>query len=96
MSGIATSASERGGFRGGHVDVQFIGLLDLPTDTWDARHGFTGGLTPGAVYYLSETAGRITATAPVTIGAFVTPIGHALNATTLQIQLGVAVENVSP
>jgi hypothetical protein len=96
VSGIATSASERGGFRGGHVDVQFVGLLDLPTAVWDARHGFTGGLTPGAVYYLSETAGRMTATPPVTIGAFVTPIGFALNAETLQIQLGLAVVNVSP
>lgn len=96
VSGIATSASERGGFRGGHVDVQFIGLLDLPTAVWDARHGFSGGLTPGAVYYLSETPGRMTATKPVTLGSFVTPIGFALNATTLQIQLGTAVLLESP
>ena len=96
VSGIATSASERGGFRGGHVDVQFVGLLDLPTAVWDARHGFSGGLTPDAVYYLSETPGRITATAPVTLGSFVTPIGFALNATTLQLQLGVAFLLESP
>ena len=41
------------------------------------------GLTPGAVYYLSETAGAITATKPVSASAGVRKIGQAISATTL-------------
>ncbi len=44
------------------------------------------GLTPGAIYYLSDSAvGAITATAPTTSGSTVQPLGFARNATTLVI-----------
>ena len=41
------------------------------------------GLTIGTEYFLSETAGAITATAPTTTGAIVQRVGKALSATTL-------------
>lgn len=43
----------------------------------------TTGLTAGAIYYLSETAGGITTTAPTTSGAIVRVIGKALSTTVL-------------
>lgn len=41
------------------------------------------GLTIGATYYLSETAGQITATPPTTSGAIVQKVGWAKSATEL-------------
>jgi predicted RecA/RadA family phage recombinase len=41
------------------------------------------GLTPGAPYYLSATAGLITATAPSGSGNAVQPIGYAINSSNL-------------
>lgn len=41
----------------------------------------TSGLTAGAVYYLSETAGAITTTAPTTSGAIVRVVGYAESTT---------------
>lgn len=53
--------------------------------------GFSS-LTAGARYYLSETAGAITATAPTTSGASVVQVGYAASTTKVQIliqQLGI-------
>ena len=45
-------------------------------------------LAPGATYFLdSVTAGRITATAPTTVGQFVVRVGRAINARTLDIEI---------
>lgn len=47
--------------------VKRAGYLTLTTAQWDAVAGTTGGLTPGTPYYLSDaTAGKLTATPPVT------------------------------
>ena len=43
----------------------------------------TSGLTAGATYYASQTAGAFTATAPSTTGTQVRPVGYALSATKL-------------
>lgn len=43
----------------------------------------TSGLTPGATYYLSETSGDLTATAPTTAGAIKREVGVALSSTVL-------------
>lgn len=43
----------------------------------------TTGLTAGSTYYISETAGNITTTAPTTSGAIVRIIGYALSTTEL-------------
>lgn len=48
--------------------VQWRGFMTLTTGQWDTICGTTGGLTPGAAYYLSTTAGALTATAPSTTG----------------------------
>ena len=46
----------------------------------------TSGLTAGSTYYLSETTGAITLTAPTTSGAIVRIIGYALSTTELLIK----------
>lgn len=43
------------------------------------------GLTPGATYYVSETAGAITATAPSGAGTWTHTIGYAIDADTLMV-----------
>ncbi len=68
---------------------QFSGPLALTTDQWDAVTGQTGGLTPGARYFVSSaTAGKLTTTAPSAGGTLVFEVGVALSANILSIQLG--------
>lgn len=62
-------------------DVQIKGRVTLTTAEWDAVAGTTGGLDPGAIYYVSATVGTLTATAPSTMGHFVKPVIRALSAT---------------
>lgn len=69
--------------------IQTDGVLTASAAQWDAviGSGNTGGLTPGATYYLSAaTAGGITSTAPSTQGQYVVPIGVALSPTALDIR----------
>jgi hypothetical protein len=64
------------------------GLLTATTGEWDAITGQTGGLTPGATYFLSAaTAGGLTVTAPTTQGQCVVQIGTAHSATDLMIDI---------
>ena len=73
-------------------NVQTDDTFTATTAQWDAITGASGGLTPGAVYYLHPTvAGRITATAPTATGQFVAKIGVALSTTILEIQLAPSV-----
>lgn len=72
---------------GGTAHVAIDGLITLTTAQWDAIAGTSGGLTPGAMYWLSETAGHLVATAPVTVGDTVFRIGVALSATTMRLYL---------
>lgn len=53
--------------------------------------GFTG-LTPGARYFLSETAGAITSTAPSTDESAIVQVGYAKSATELHIHIEVIAE----
>lgn len=77
--GIATTAT-------GNIAVS--GILVATTGQWDAVTGQTGGLTAGAVYYLSDgTPGTLTTAAPTTTGSYVAPIGIALSATQIKIQV---------
>lgn len=77
------------GNTGDNCHTQFAGPLTLTTAQWDAVTGGSGGLTPGAPYYLSAaTAGRITATAPSAGGQFVTQVGIAMSARTMLVQIG--------
>ena len=55
----------------------------------------TTGLTAGNIYYVSETAGAYTGTAPSTSGAIVRIVGYALSTTLLKVMFdGTYVENV--
>jgi hypothetical protein len=65
--------------------VQTSGVVTLATTLWDAIvTGESGGLTPGAYYYLSSThAGFLVTTPPSAANSFVTLIGLALSATEL-------------
>lgn len=77
-----------GGAAAASVDVKTEGIVTLTTGEWDAVFGTTGGLTPGATYFLSEaTAGEGTETAPTAAGDFVVRVGHALSDTELEIDI---------
>ena len=67
-----------------------FGLVGLATWQWDlAVVGESGGLTPGDLYYVSDTeSGMLTNTAPVTVGHFVTPVGIALSPTLMVLNPG--------
>lgn len=76
---IATAAS---GF------IQTDGVLTATTGEWDTVAGTTGGLTAGAIYYLSkDTAGSLTETAPTTASEFVLRVGKALSTTEMEISI---------
>lgn len=80
--GLMQSASTAAGVSG---FVQTDGILTATTGEWDAVAGTTGGLVFNTVYFLSATAGLITATAPSTAGNYVCPVGIALSTTELDI-----------
>ena len=49
----------------------------------------SGPLTPGAIYYLSDSsAGAITATKPTASGSYVVQVGIAVSSTVLNINIG--------
>jgi hypothetical protein len=51
------------------------------------------GLTAGATYYLSETPGQPTSTAPSAAGTWVVPIGIATSTTDLLVNVGTPIQN---
>ena len=70
-------------------NIQSDGVFVATAAQWDAVTGQTGGLTPGAIYYLSPTtAGAITSTPPSTTGQYVVQVGIALSTTALDIRDG--------
>lgn len=64
--------------------IQTDGKITATTAEWDARTGQTGGLTPGATYFLGDW-GALTATPPAT--GFLTRLGIATNSTDLGIKI---------
>lgn len=54
---------------------------------FDESNSALSGLTPGAKYFLSATAGLATATAPTTAGQFVQCLGIATSATSLHVNI---------
>lgn len=68
--------------------IQSDGVLAATTVQWDAVAGTTGGLTKDIIYYLDPaTAGKITSTAPSTVGQFVKELGIAISTTELRITI---------
>lgn len=75
------------------VEVQVDGILTANTGDWDAVTGETGGLNEGSQYYLSEAAaGQLTQNAPEAFGDFVVPVGVALSATEMDIEIGAPIK----
>jgi hypothetical protein len=69
--------------------IQTDGVLAATTGQWDTVAGTTGGLTAGAIYYLSSTtAGELTETAPTTTSEFVARVGKAISTTEMEITIG--------
>ncbi len=68
------------GVENSSVLVKYAGPIRLTVAQWDV---------------ITATAGKLTQTAPVTSGEFVTQVGIALSATDLMIQIGSTVENPS-
>lgn len=67
-------------------DIQTDGNFVAPTNKWDAVTGDSGGLTPGATYYLSpDTVGKITSAVPTTVGDYIVVIGTALSSTKMKL-----------
>lgn len=75
--GFVASTSIAGSASG---NVIIDGVIEATAGQWDAVTGQSGGLTPGAEYYLSNlTAGAITTSAPTTgvhapVGVAITPL----------------------
>ncbi|WOB42971.1 hypothetical protein HNI00_07245 [Thermoleptolyngbya oregonensis NK1-22] len=68
--------------------IQTDGVLEATTAEWDVITGQTGGLTAGAIYFLSAaTAGRLTTTAPVASGDYCVRVGTAISTTGLEISI---------
>lgn len=65
----------------------FVGpgeLVTATTQQWDAVKGGSGGLTPGAVYFLdAANPGKLVTTPPSATGQYLTRVGRAKSATDL-------------
>lgn len=71
--------------------IAFAGIMSATTTQWDVVTGQSGGLTPGAMYFLSNTtAGALTTTAPTT--GYITPIGRALSTTKMALRFDPSIQ----
>mgnify|MGYP006283583929 CR=1 FL=1 len=85
VAGLAEADTANGNV----VTVITDNIFEATTGEWDTVTGETGGLTPGADYWLSATtAGQLTQNAPDADGEFVQKVGHALSTTELDIEIG--------
>jgi len=64
--------------------IQTDGKLTATTAEWDARTGQTGGLTPGAAYYLGNW-GAVVSTPPTS--GYLVRLGIAINLTDFEIKI---------
>jgi hypothetical protein len=77
----STAASSSGNYAAG-------GVATATTTQWDAVAGTTGGLAANTLYYLDPaTPGKMTSTAPTTVGQLVVIVGRALSTTELELLL---------
>lgn len=84
VTGLAFTAGEATQI-GHRIVVQYAGPMSFPESRWDRVTGQTGGLTPGAQYYLSQTAGMLTTTPVGT--TWTARVGIALSSNTLLIAI---------
>jgi hypothetical protein len=86
VAGLILDASIADGATGGALTD---GRITATTTQWDAVTGQTGGLTPGARYFLSAaSAGMLTTTPPSVDGQVIAPIGTARSTTEFEISIG--------
>lgn len=77
---------------GGSGVAQTDGRLTLTAGEWDAVTGQSGGLTPGAKYYLSAaTAGMLTTTPPSADGEVLAPLGLAKSTIIFEVSIATRV-----
>ncbi len=71
-------------------NVQTDDVFTATTAQWDAVvNGESGGLTPGAAYYLDPAnVGKLTPTPPSSLGQYFVKVGTALSPTELDLQIG--------
>lgn len=69
------------------VRAQADGSVTLSTAQWDAVTGGSGGLTPGATYFLDVAAGKLTTTPPSAPGTSLVSIGAALSPETFVLRI---------
>ena len=68
------------------------GVLTATTAQWNTATGGASGLDFGAVYYLDPAAaGKLTKTAPTTVGQFVVSVGTALSTTEMKVDIQPAI-----
>jgi len=86
MQATSTAAGSTGA-------VQLTGDLSATTVQWDAVcTGESGGLTPGALYYLDPAAyGKITVTAPTAVGQYIQQVGTAISTTEMKIDIKMSI-----
>lgn len=72
------------------------GLLVLPTSAWDAITGDSGGLVPGAAYYVDTTSGRLTRTKPTDDDVFIEQVGIAITGGALVVNVNIGPLSVGP
>lgn len=79
--GLAASANEAGQ----RILIQSSGPLSQPIAWWDRLTGQSGGLTPGARYYITNVP-KVLSTSPDGV-TFPVQVGIALSKTTMLIQI---------
>lgn len=92
VSGVITSVGEDD-----TIEVQLSGIVELPTEAWDAVTGETGGLDGGVPYYPGEDLedpGKMTSSV-TTPGAWVAQVGVALSSTRLIVNPERPVQNLA-
>jgi hypothetical protein len=86
--GLVSAAAITSGASG---SVAFAGVMAATTTQWDVVTGVSGGLTPGAMYYLSNlTDGALTTTAPVS--GTVAAVGRAMSTTKMALRFDATVK----
>lgn len=73
---------------GASGSIRTDGIIELTTVQWDALTGGAGGLSPGAIYYVSNSvAGGLLAAPPVIVGHYVVKVGNAISTTRMEIEI---------
>jgi hypothetical protein len=79
--------------------VQTSGPFVATTAQWDAVTGETGGLVPGAIYWMSAEFGRIARVAPDTtlyLNPWLIEIGTAKSTTEMVLRIAIVMQLASP